>query len=157
MPLLKAWRRLSLLPGWIGLLVGAVLFPGARSEARLPNPVAEPALPDAAFTITGEVLLKAENGKIYLSEDGRTFEELQLTDSAAAMHLRRLVQQSPDAGSGVLWTSPTMVADGAGGEPWTRRANQGSSSGANAEKKSGGETQPADGASSNAQAQKQGG
>ena len=108
------WMRL---PTRLALLLGmgALSAAGARAEA-----------PDAERAATrspsvGEMLIRTEGGRVYLSEGGKGFQELQLGDSSQARLVKQLLERR-DAGAGgaTIPLHPTILA-GAGGEGfhWT--------------------------------------
>jgi hypothetical protein len=131
MPKQKAWRLLSLVPGWVGLLLATLPFLVTRSQAHATSVEVGPVpLSDLSSGLSGEVLVKAKNGEIYLSEDGTRFEELPLEASPEADDLLRLLQHATVAGSSdAIRVSPMIVADGAGGFNWARPSNEGASDG----------------------------
>ena len=105
----SAWNWLRL-PSRVALLLGlgALSAAGARANSAEAQPGAS--LAQGA----GEVMVRADGGRIYLSEDGKTFEELQLGDTEAARHLRRLLENHGAAASGIRLHP--MIFAGAGGE-----------------------------------------
>lgn len=107
----RSWNWLRL-PGRIAMLLGlgALSVAGARADA----PAAEPGLGMAPNP--GAVLVRAEGGRIYLSEHGGAFEELRLGDTAEARLLRQLLEsQGAAADANGIRLHPTILA-GAGGD-----------------------------------------
>ncbi|HET7883760.1 MAG TPA: hypothetical protein VFL55_22930 [Acetobacteraceae bacterium] len=154
MPKQNMWTRLSLVPGWIGLLCGALPFVGASEAHATRGSEDQAATPDWRLA-PGEVLIKAENDSIYLSEDGATFDELPLADSPSALRLKHLLRDASERGLRVVRVSPTMLADGAGGFHWTRPSGQTTPDPATDVTQPHGKTQPTQG--TNSRPDKQGG
>jgi hypothetical protein len=94
-------RRRPGLPGGVALLLGlgAISAASARAEAPPPGPGAS------------NLQLFAEGGRIWLSEAGGEFRELQLGDTAEARHLKRLIEER---GSAPVRLAPTVLAGGGG-------------------------------------------
>jgi hypothetical protein len=102
---LRGWLRL---PSRIALLLGM----GALSAAGVrPAGAAVPPQPSVAPGF-GDLLIRAEAGRIYVSQSGGAFGELRLGDTAEARLLQELLAQHGGAG---VRLPPTILA-GAGGE-----------------------------------------
>jgi hypothetical protein len=106
------------LPRWTALFLGFGALFAADAEAGQPENQAGGsaggALEDRGTA--GEVVIRAEGGKIYLSENGSGFEELSLTDTPEAAHLLRLLKETGAADS--TMTVPVggiIVAEGGAG------------------------------------------
>jgi hypothetical protein len=93
------------LPSRVALILGLGALPttGLQADAPAQNDL-------RSF---GDILIRSEGGKIYLSEGGGKFQELQLRDSAEARFLKQLVQ-SHSRGSAILRLNPTILAGGGG-------------------------------------------
>jgi hypothetical protein len=101
---LKGWLRL---PGRVALILGL----GALSTAAARGDTSEQSNP----TSSGDMLIRSEGGKIYLSEGGREFQELQLRDTAEAERLKQIFEHNRAiAGSDVVRLNPTILAGGGG-------------------------------------------
>jgi hypothetical protein len=99
------WLRL---PGGIALALGlgAVAPAGAQADTQ---PVAQNP------TQNGELLIRVEQGRLQISENGSPFEELVLSDTAEARHLKNLIEwRSSAAGSPAVGVGPTILASGGG-------------------------------------------
>jgi hypothetical protein len=103
------WLRL---PGRIGLLVGlgALSAAGARADVSATSPSNH----SPGF---GGLLIRAETGRLYVSEGGREFRELDLGDTAEARRLRELLSGT----EGAAISLPALILAGAGGSgfDWT--------------------------------------
>jgi hypothetical protein len=102
--LVRRWLRL---PGRLALLLGlgALSTAGVRADASENH---EPAG-------RGDVLIRSQGGHIYLSQDGKPFEPLPLSDTEEARRLRQLVEQrGKSLGSDRLRLNPTVLAGGGG-------------------------------------------
>jgi len=114
---LRKWLRF---PSRAGLLLGlgALSVTGARAEAAAPAPPPSPTI--------GGLSIRGEAGRIYVSEGGREFQELDLGDTADARLLRRLLAGTDGAaipldpmilagagGDGFHWTAPRSGNDAA--------------------------------------------
>lgn len=99
---LRGWLRL---PGRAAVLIGlgALSTAGARADVSDQD----------CRAASGDVLIRSEGGRIYLSEGGSGFEELRLGDTAEARHLRQLLEEHV-AGPAGLRLNPTILAGGGG-------------------------------------------
>jgi hypothetical protein len=103
----RSVRRWLRLPGQAALILGL----GALSTAGARTDTAE----GHERTSLGNVFVRSEDGKIYLAEAGKKFQELQLRDTAEARYLRQLIEQnSAAAGPAGVRLSPTILAGGGG-------------------------------------------
>jgi hypothetical protein len=78
---------------------------GARADA-----------PDQVHrTGPGDLQIRNEGGKIYFSEGGRDFQELRLSDTAAARHLKQVIEsRGAEQGSAQIRLNSTILAGGGG-------------------------------------------
>jgi len=91
----------------MALLLGMGALSTAGAQANSPESRTDASL--------GDVLIRSEGGKIYLSEGGRDFYELQLMDTAEARYLRQLVEgRSKAQGTVQIRLNPTILAGGGG-------------------------------------------
>jgi hypothetical protein len=105
---LHGWLRL---PSRIALLLGLGALSAAGARADAPD-----AKPDGSVgPLYGDVLIRSEGGKIFLSERGRDFEELQVKDTAEVRNLKKLLDDHEGA---VVRVNPMMVADSGAGFMW---------------------------------------
>jgi hypothetical protein len=103
------WLRL---PSRIALILGmgALSTTGARAEAPEIGPGAT-----VSPVGRGDLSIRSEGGKIYLSEGSGEFREVPLGDTPEARHLRHLLDRSDvAAGPAGLRLSPTLLAGGGG-------------------------------------------
>src|SRR3954449_8093559 len=110
---MRKWLRL---PGRVGLLLGlgALSVTGARADTTAPLPTADP-------PASGGLSIRSEGGRIYLSENGRDFQEIRLGDTQEARHLAQLLA-GREAGSETAGINlPPIILAGAGGAgfDWT--------------------------------------
>jgi hypothetical protein len=112
-------RRRLRLPSQVALLLGlgALSAAGARADTGLDQPGAGPApLARGDQASAGEVLIRTEGGRIYLSERGGEFQELRLGNIPEAHLLKQLLDGvDAAAGSTGIRLSPVILA-GNGGE-----------------------------------------
>jgi hypothetical protein len=95
------------LPSRVALLLGLGALPTTGLQADAPE--------QSNPTSFGNVLVRSERGKIYLSEGGGKFQELQLRDSAEARFLKQLLEQNGTATAPAgLRLNPTILAGGGG-------------------------------------------
>ena len=67
----------------------------------------------------GTVLIRVEEGKIYISEHGKPFEQLPLSDTAEAEYLKQLLRElAPDGRTVAADSTRISVADGGAGWHW---------------------------------------
>jgi hypothetical protein len=108
--LIPHWVRKRLrMPGQVALVlgVGALSTAGSTAGARADVAVSPPA--------QGDVVIRSDGGKIYLSEAGGEFRELALGDTPEARRLRQLLDSSEAAvGPTGLRLNPTGLAGGGG-------------------------------------------
>jgi hypothetical protein len=111
-------RRLLRLPSRIALLLGlgALAAAGARADSGLGQAgagIAPLSLGDGVGL--GDVLIRTEGGRIYLSEGGGEFQELRLHDLPESRLLTQLLERDGAAqGSTGIRLSPMLLA-GSGG------------------------------------------
>jgi hypothetical protein len=107
MPTSRSLGRWLRLPSRVALLLGLGTLPTTGLQADAPeqnNP-----------TSFGNALIRSEGGKIYLSEGGGKFQELQLRDTAEARFLKQLLEQNGTATDPAgLRLNPTILAGGGG-------------------------------------------
>lgn len=103
------WLRL---PSRIALILGmgALSTAGARADAPEIGPGAT-----VSPAGRGDLSIRSEGGRIYLSEGSGEFHELPLGDTPEARHLRQLLDRSAAAANpSGLRLSPTILAGGGG-------------------------------------------
>ena len=106
------------LPSRVALILGIGALPTtggpAAAQATAPGPAAAPAA-------RGDIGIRSEGGKVYVSEGGREFREVPLGDNPQARHLRQLLESNgAAAGPAGLRLSPMRLAGGGGaGFHWT--------------------------------------
>jgi len=105
MPMPRSLRRWLHLPSRVALILGmgALSTTGARADAP----------EQSNLTSFGDVLIRSEGGRIYLSEGGRET-ELRLTATPQRDHLLRLLQEHGAAGT-KLDSDPRLIMSGGGG------------------------------------------
>jgi hypothetical protein len=109
MPIPRSVRRWLRLPGRAALVLGLGALTTAAARADMPGPS------QSHPTALGDLVIRSEGGKIYLSEGGRDFQELQLSDTAEARHLKQLIEERGEAqGTPHLRLNPTILAGGGG-------------------------------------------
>jgi hypothetical protein len=121
----------SHLPAWGALLLGlGTLIGDARADRPELRPSGTPPEPSnrSASRAAAEVAIRIDGEKIYISQGGNTFEELQLGDSPEAAHLKKLLRDEGANGASVAIPVGSMiVASGGGGtkgqKPKSSRAN----------------------------------
>jgi hypothetical protein len=107
MAILHSVRQWLRLPGRVALILGLGALSTAGAQAGTPE--------SRDRADRADVLIRSEGGKIYLSEGGGEFQELQLRDTAEARHLKQLVDDRSRAlGSAPLRLNPTILAGGGG-------------------------------------------
>ena len=109
------WSRL---PAWGALLLGlGTLIGDARADRPELRPSGMPAEPSSRLASrAGEVAIRIDGEKIYISQDGNTFEELHLGDTPEAAHLKKLLRdEGADGGSVSIPVGSMIVASGGGG------------------------------------------
>ena len=105
MPIPRSLRRWLRLPGRVALVLGlgALSTAGARADA-----------PDQAQrTAFGDILIRSEGGKIYLTEGGQEA-ELRLTATPQRDHLLRLLEERGPTGV-KLDRDPCLIMSSGGG------------------------------------------
>jgi hypothetical protein len=112
MPLPRALRQWLRLPGRAALILGLGALSGAAARADTPDQAHRTALDD--------LVIRSEGGKIYFSERGLDFQELQLSDTAAARHLKQVIEhRSVEQGSAhIRLNSHTLAGGGGAGFYW---------------------------------------
>ena len=110
----KSWLRLS---RWCVLMLGAVFASsawGERPEMKTPGTAAAPSA--QRDPLLGEVLVRAEGTKIYISQGGSPFEELSLEETSDASVLRNLLSDAGAAKTPIsIPVGSIIVASGGGG------------------------------------------
>ena len=110
---LRKWLRV---PSRAGLLLGlgALSIPGARAEtaATVPTPPS-PTL--------GGVSIRSEAGRIYVSENGKDFREVELADTPEKRRLAQMLEGREPGSPGSEIALYFMILAGAGGDGfhWT--------------------------------------
>jgi hypothetical protein len=115
-------RRWFRLPSRIALLLGlgALSAAAARADTGL-DQAGEGITPPAhgGQTSPGNLVIRTEGGRIYLSEGGGEFHELRLRDMAEARLLQQLVQRNGEAATAGIRLAPVILAgDGGAGIHW---------------------------------------
>jgi hypothetical protein len=98
-------RRWLRLPGRIALVLGLGTLPTVVARADTPG--------DRSRTISGDMLIRSEGGKIYLTEGGRET-ELRLGATPQRDHLLRLLQEHGPSGV-KLDRDPRLIMSSGGG------------------------------------------
>ena len=108
------WLRL---PSRIALLLGlgALSAAAARADTGQAQPGAgiAPSAQGNQATL-GEALIRTEGGRIYLSEGGGEFNELQLTDTTHARMLRQFLENNSAEGAAGMRLTPMLLAGDGG-------------------------------------------
>lgn len=114
---LERWLRL---PSGFALLLGLGAVSAAGAQGDTPEVLSHRAVPPVSHDrITfGDVLIRSEGGKLFLSEGGRDFEELPVKDTAEARHLQQLLKHYGAASGLTVRINPTLVADSGCGFMW---------------------------------------
>lgn len=104
---LLAWGALLLTPG---ALIGDARAerPELRSSGTRPDTSRSISTPDA-------VTVRIEGETIYMSQDGATFEELPLGNTAEAAHLKKLLRDQATDGRPVSIPVGSMIVASGGG------------------------------------------
>jgi hypothetical protein len=101
---LTSWLRL---PSRLALILGLGALSTAGAQAEAPD--------QSNLGTFGDISIRSDGGKIYLSESGGDFQELQLRDTAEARHLKWLLEQNGTASDPAgLRLNPTILAGGGG-------------------------------------------
>jgi hypothetical protein len=99
------WSRL---PVWGALLLsGGMLISGARTDAK-PQP------PSQSDFDAGQLFVKIDGENIFISQDGRNFEELRLGDTHEALYLRNLLRSEASEGHVVAVPVGSMIVASGG-------------------------------------------
>jgi hypothetical protein len=110
----RDWLRL---PSRVALLLGlgALSAAGARADASEVQPGLKTA-PSA-----GDLLIRVEGGRVYLSESGKEFRDLELGDTASARLLMQLIDDHGAAAgaAGIGLNTTRLAGDGGAGFHWT--------------------------------------
>jgi hypothetical protein len=107
------------LPSRVALLLGlgALSAAGARAELSeaAPNPDTAPGSPGDRVDFGG-LLIRSEAGRVFFSEGGGAFQEIEIGDTAQARRLRQLLEgHGVAAGSAGFELAPMFLA-GSGGQ-----------------------------------------
>jgi hypothetical protein len=113
----------SQLPAWGALVLGfgALLGQDARADARQ----VQPSKPQA--TRSDEVAVRLEGDTVFISQDGRAFEELQLGNTAEAARLKALLRDAGAIGQAVSVPVGAMIVASGGGSGKGEKPRQQSS------------------------------
>jgi hypothetical protein len=110
---LRKWLRL---PSQAGLLLGlgALSITGARAETAAP--ASTPPSPTM-----GGLSIRSEAGRIYVSENGEDFREIELADTPEKRRLAQLLEEREPGSQGSEIALYFMILAGAGGDGfhWT--------------------------------------
>ena len=101
----------SQLPAWGALVLGFGALLG--QDARANTPQVQPSKPQAARS--DEVAVRLDGETILISQDGRTFEELRLGNTAEAAHLKRLLRDAGAVEQAVSVPVGAMIVASGGG------------------------------------------
>jgi hypothetical protein len=106
------WLRL---PSRVALLLGlgALSAAGARADTAECDPGS------ASTTGLGETAIRSEGGRVYLSENGGEFRQLQLPDSPEARRLLGLLRSTGRAATGATLRPVILAGDGGTGFHWS--------------------------------------
>jgi len=105
MPIPRSWRTWLRLPGRVALVLGLGALPTPFARAELPD--------ESSQTAFGDVLIRSEGGKIYLTEGGREA-ELRLTATPQRDRLLRLLEERGSTGV-KLDSDPRLIMSSGGG------------------------------------------
>ncbi len=105
MPIPRSLRRWLRLPGRVALVLGLGALPTTVVRADTPD--------EGGQTSFGDVLIRSEGGRIYLTEGGREA-ELPLTATPQRDHLLRLLEQH-GPGEVKLDRDPRLIMSSGGG------------------------------------------
>jgi hypothetical protein len=109
----KSWLRLS---QWSALLLGAVFASSAWGGKPDLQPTGSTAGPrDQSSPHFGEILIRTEGAKIYVSQDGSGFEELSLGETPDAAALRKLLSDAGAAKAPVSVPIGSIIVASGGG------------------------------------------
>ncbi len=98
----------SHLPAWGALLLsGGALIGGARADVKLQPP-------SQSDFEAHEVVVKIDGENIFISQDGRNFEELCLGDTREALHLRKLLRDEVSDGRSLTIPVGSMIVASGG-------------------------------------------
>jgi hypothetical protein len=111
MPLPHSFRRWLHLPGRIALILGMGALSTAGARADAPE--------HSGLTASGDVVIRSEGGKIYLSEGGPET-ELRLSATPERARLLQLLEQHGAAGV-KLDRDPRLIMSGGGGTGFSLR------------------------------------
>lgn len=105
-------RRWLRLPSRIALILGVGALSATGARADHPADRRDPAV---APEPCGDLVIRSERGKIYLSEAGREFREVALGNTPEARRLKQLLESTGSAAApGGLRLSPMLLAGGGG-------------------------------------------
>ena len=113
----------SQLPAWGALLLGfgALLGQDARADAAQ----VQSSKPQA--TRSDEVAVRLDGDTVFISQDGRAFEELHLGNTAEAAHLKQLLRDAGAIGQAVSVPVGAMIVASGGGSGKGEKPKQQSS------------------------------
>ena len=111
MPLPRSLRRWLRLPGRAALILGLGALSGTAVRADTAD--------QDHRTVFGDLQIRSENGKIFLSEGGQET-ELRLSATPQRNHLLRLLEQHGPAGV-KLDPDPRLIMSGGGGSGFSLR------------------------------------
>ncbi len=112
---------MAVLSKWGVLIAGISSFAGTgQAGAATPQRAAD-STPLHSAPAFGEIKLRFDDNKIYLSEQRRPFEELDLGDTLEAKRVRALLNKLlPEGGTVTIPLGPSVVADGGAMGSWSR-------------------------------------
>jgi hypothetical protein len=101
----------SQLPAWGALALGFGALLG--QDARASTPQVQPSKPQAARS--DEVAVRLDGETILISQDGRTFDELRLGNTAEVAHLKQLLRAAGAVEQAVSVPVGAMIVASGGG------------------------------------------
>jgi hypothetical protein len=107
----------SHLPAWGALLLGfGTLIGDARAERPALGPSGTTPEPSSrSASRADEVVVRIDGEMIYISQDGRRFEELRLGNTPEAAHLKKLLRDEGADGRSVSVSIGSMIVASGGG------------------------------------------
>ena len=113
---------MATLSKWGALIAGICSLAGTgQASAATPHPPADSTPLHSATPAFGEIKLRLFNNKIYISDQQKAFQELDLGNTPEAKRVRALLNKLlPDGGTVTLPLGPSVVADGGAMGTWSR-------------------------------------
>jgi hypothetical protein len=127
MPLPTYLRKRLRLPRRIALLfgIGAISAVSASADGAPPGSGKPARIPQQSAKAFGDLRVWSEEGRIYLSESGGAIQELQFSDTAEALQLKRLLEEGGAVADDpqVMQHRIILVGGGGAGQHWTAGEN----------------------------------